>query len=114
MMKAIIAAAGVVVGVAGIIAASLIVSLTGAILTAGTRNATHADNSIRMGDTTTHLIEVYPGLSPYDERQNAHPYNPGPKIIYAPIPKRVTNHKNLHLPDPVCLAGCIPRNHNTE
>jgi len=43
---------------------------------------------------------------PYDERQDAHPFNPGPKIIMAPIPDKVYEHKNLHLPDPKCLAGC--------
>lgn len=42
----------------------------------------------------------------YEERQIAHPYNPGPKIIIAPIPDKVYEHKNLHLPDPTCIAGC--------
>jgi hypothetical protein len=45
-------------------------------------------------------------MYPYDERQDSHPYNPGPKIIVAPIPDKVYEHKHLHLPDPKCLAGC--------
>jgi len=49
-------------------------------------------------------IEIYP--DPYDEREVTRPYNPGPKIIIAPVPKVVYEHKNLHLPDPVCIAGC--------
>jgi hypothetical protein len=58
--------------------------------------------------TTSRQIEIFPDLSPYDERSLSHPYNPGPKIIIAPVPAKVRNHKNLHLPDPTCLAGCYP------
>lgn len=54
-------------------------------------------------------IEIFPGLSPYDERTLARPYNPGPKIIHAPIPDAVYEHKRLNLPDPTCLAGCVKR-----
>ena len=57
-------------------------------------------------NSATRQIEIYPGLSPYDTRTLARPYNPGPKIIIAPIPENVPEHKNLHLPDPTCLAGC--------
>lgn len=54
----------------------------------------------------TRQIEIYPGLSPYDTRTLARPYNPGPQIIHEPIPETIYEHKNLHLPDPTCLAGC--------
>lgn len=52
------------------------------------------------------LIAPHPTEYSYDERTVTAPYNPGPQITYYPIPKNVRDHRNLHLPDPVCLAGC--------
>ena len=63
---------------------------------------------VLYGASPSRQIEIFPDLSPYDERSLSHPYNGGPKIIHAPLPAQVRDHKNLHLPDPKCLAGCYP------
>lgn len=37
---------------------------------------------------------------------NPSPRNPGPAFKVYALPEHVYEHKRLHLPDPVCLAGC--------
>lgn len=124
MLKTLVACALGCVVALGIVAASAIFTVGNIVSTRGDRKNIAVgdagkDVGVIVGDArkdvgvivggmrnATHRLEVYRNLSPYDERQLAHPYNPGPKIIFAPIPANVTNHRNLHLPDPVCLAGC--------